>query len=126
MNALAIVLIVLAAVVLVLAIGGTVAAARRQRGREALLRQQMSAANEDLARARATDRGWEKAVMESAAREAVAGRVGGAQITELLLVQVVDRPGTDADEAIFHVRTADGEHTVKLGRRDGAWIAAGG
>ena len=39
-------------------------------------------------------------------------------------MQVVDQPGTDADQAVFRVLGADGaEHTVTLGRRDGAWVA---
>ena len=38
------------------------------------------------------------------------------------LVQVVDKPGTDADQAIFHVKTADGaEHRMTLGRTGGEW-----
>jgi hypothetical protein len=36
-------------------------------------------------------------------------------------VQVLDRPGTDADQAVFRVRTTDGDHTVTLGRTDGVW-----
>ena len=35
-----------------------------------------------------------------------------------------DKPGTDADQAVFRVVLQDGaEETVTLGRRDGAWIA---
>ena len=36
-----------------------------------------------------------------------------------MLVQVVDRPGVDEDEAVFH---ADGE-TLTMGRRGGEWAA---
>ncbi len=71
-------------------------------------------------RSRAQDRGWERATIEAAARAAVAPR----EVQELHLVQVVDKPGTDADQAVFRVVGADGaESTVTLGRRDGAWVA---
>jgi uncharacterized protein YlxW (UPF0749 family) len=122
-SVLAIILIVLAVLVAILAVGGAVASARRQRAREAQLQAQIRAADQELARAHADDKGWERAAMEAAAREAALGRLGSAEITGMQLVQVVDRPGTDADEAVFRVQTADGEHTVNLGRRDGAWIA---
>ncbi len=42
----------------------------------------------------------------------------------LQLVQVVDRPGTDEDQAVFRAVTDSGERTLVLGRRDGAWVAA--
>jgi hypothetical protein len=35
-------------------------------------------------------------------------------------VQVVDRPGTDEDEAVF---MADGQE-LRLGRRNGEWVGA--
>jgi hypothetical protein len=45
-------------------------------------------------------------------------------VRELHLVQVVDRPGTDEDQAVFRVVTDRGERTLVLGRRDGAWVPA--
>jgi hypothetical protein len=36
----------------------------------------------------------------------------------------VDRPGTDDDQAVFRVVTDRGDHTIVLGRRDGAWSRA--
>jgi hypothetical protein len=36
---------------------------------------------------------------------------------------VIDRPGTDADQAVFDVHAAGARHRVVLGRRDGEWIA---
>ncbi|MDX6731448.1 MAG: hypothetical protein QOC54_1396, partial [Baekduia sp.] len=81
---------------------------------------QIAAADAALADARAEDRGWDRATIEAAARAAIAPR----EARELQLVQVLDRPGTDADQAVFHVVGADGqESTVTLGRRDGAWVA---
>jgi Flp pilus assembly protein TadB len=124
-SVLAIILIALVAVVVVLAVAGTMAAERRRRARLALLREQMEQANEQLALARAEDRGWERQTMEEAARAAAQDQLGAVTIAELHLIQVVDRPGTDDDEAVFHAVTEDGhEHTVALGRRDGEWIPA--
>lgn len=120
----AIILIVLVAVVVILAVGGAVAAKRRQVADESARNQQIQQANRQLADAHAEDRGWDLAVMEAAAREAAGAQLGAAEVTELHLVQVVDRPGTDSDEAVFAVRTSEGAHHVKLGRRDGAWVAA--
>jgi hypothetical protein len=124
-SALAIILIVLAVLIVLLFAGGLVANARYRRGMEARLRREIDAANEALADAHALDKGWELATMEAAAREAFARRHPGTEIRELHLVQVVDKPGTDEDLAVFRVSTADGhvEH-ITLGRRDSVWLAA--
>lgn len=122
-SVLAIVLIVAAVLVLALFAGGVLGAARRARSTEGALRASLERANEELALAHAQDKGWDRATMESAAREAHAAAAGGASIQELHLVQVVDLPGTDADEAVFRVVAAGGESQVKLGRRDGVWVA---
>ena len=78
----------------------------------------MREADQHLAAAHAEDNGWERTGLEAAARSAIEQRTGAAP-RELVLVQVIDRPGTDADEAVFH---ADGTELV-LGRRDGQWVA---
>lgn len=122
MSTLAIVLVVIGALVLLLFIGGVLGAARRARDTESALRLQLERVNEDLALAHAQDKGWDRATMEAAAREAHAAAGGGA-IEDLNLVQVVDLPGTDADEAVFRVVSGGVESTVTLGRREGAWIA---
>ncbi len=59
-------------------------------------------ANHDLAEAAAADRGWDRATLEGAARRVYAEQ-RGAEPSELLLVEVLDRPGTDEDLAVFHV-----------------------
>jgi hypothetical protein len=101
-------------------VGGYIAISRRRAAQEADLRARVEAADAELAAARAQDKGWERATIEAAARAAVAPD----EVRELHLVQVVDQPGTDADQAVFRVVGADGrERTVTLGRRDGAWIA---
>ena len=81
-------------------------------------------ADHALALARAEDRGWERSALEAAAREAFAARHGGKTPAELHLVQVVDKPGTDADQAVFRAVVDLGrDETITLGRRDGAWVA---
>jgi hypothetical protein len=101
-------------------VGGYVANARRHKVMGERLRAQVEAADAALADARAQDRGWDRATIEAAARAAVAPR----QIQDLHLVQVVDQPGTDADQAVFRVVGTDGsESSLTLGRRDGAWVA---
>ena len=40
----------------------------------------------------------------------------------LTLVEVIDRPGTDEDQAVFDVNAGGARHRVVLGRRDGDWM----
>jgi Tfp pilus assembly protein PilX len=115
-----IVVLVALLVIALLFAGGMVAVSRRQSAMSAELRARIEAADAALADARAQDRGWERETIEAAARAAVAPQ----DVKELHLVQVVDQPGTDADQAVFRVVGADGsEKTVTLGRRDGAWVS---
>ena len=123
MSTLAIILIVLAALLLLLFIGGFIANGRRQRARAAELHAQIEAADNALAHARADDRGWDLPALEAVAREVCASRFGGRQPEELHLVQVLDRPGTDADEAVFRAIDGDHEEDVVLGREGGQWVA---
>ena len=118
----AIVLIVLAVVLVLLAVGGYVAATRRAETSEDALQHELARAERELAKAHASDKGWDPAVLAAAAREAAVAQFGDATVGEPLLVQVIDRPGTDADQAVFRVETADGgEHRVTLGRTSGVW-----
>lgn len=119
-DVVAIVVVAILVVLLVLFIGGYVVLGRRRVASEAELKHRIEAADAALADARAEDKGWERATIEAAARAAIAPR----EARELHLVQVVDKPGTDADQAVFRVVLQDGaEETVTLGRRDGAWTA---
>lgn len=124
MSVIAIVLIVLAVLVLGLLVGGFVASRRRAEGLESRLLRDVAAANEALALARADDRGWDRDTIDAAARAAHLARRPDATISAIHLVQVVDRPGTDQDEARLHVVDDAGEHEVVLGRRDGQWVGA--
>jgi hypothetical protein len=118
-SALATVLIVLAVIVLALVVGGYVAVARRTGARDPELREQLKRAERELAQAHAADKGWDRATLEAAARAAAEQRFGA--VKALRLVQVIDKPGTDADQAVFRVETDDGEHAITLGRSGGLW-----
>jgi Tfp pilus assembly protein PilX len=108
-----IVLIVLA----VLAIAGFLARrAQLKRSRPAFERS-LEQVNRDLAEAAATDRGWDRTTLEDAARRIYASERGG-EPPDLLLVEVRDRPGTDADQAVFRC----GNERLTLGRREGEWV----
>jgi len=122
-SALAIVVIVLLGVVVVFAVGGAMATARRASAREANLSRVLGEANEALARARAEDRGWDRDTLDSAVRAAVAERMRGQALDSILLVQVVDRPGTDDDVAVFRIVAGGRETDLTLGRREGEWVA---
>lgn len=122
---LSIALLALLALVVLLSLGGAVAGARRRRAAEAAFHSRVEQANRALADAHAQDKGWERGALEAAARAAFAERHAGAEIRELVLVQVVDRPGTDEDLAVFRVVDAEGrEAALTLGRRDGVWAPA--
>jgi hypothetical protein len=120
-NAFEVVLLILLVVVLGLIAGGLLVNARRYRAQERTLGGAVLAADQALATAHAEDKGWERGRMEAAARDAFAAR-SDDDIQELHLVQVIDRPGTEEDEAVFRVVTASGEQDVRLGRRDDAWV----
>jgi len=121
-NALTIILIVLVVLVLVLGIGGYIAMSRRTQSREGALLEQLRQAERELAKAHAADKGWDPAIVEAAARDAAQQRYGATDVRSLQLVQVIDKPGTDADQAVFRVETAGGEQTLTLGRRQGVWV----
>ena len=121
-STLGIVLLVVLAVVLILAIGGYMAMTRRTHAREAALQRELAQAEDALAQAHALDKGWDRATLEAAARAAAAERFGDGVVGTPQLVQVIDRPGVDADQAVFRVESPDGrEHRITLGRSSGEW-----
>jgi hypothetical protein len=121
MSVFLIVLLVVILLLVALAIGGYVAMSRRTRSQEGALLDQLRKAERELAQAHAADKGWDRTLLEEAARAAAAARFGAGAVGELQLVQVVDKPGTDADQAVFRVQTPDGVQTITLGRTGGAW-----
>ncbi len=119
---LAIVLGVLLALVVLLAVGGMIARRRQLERSEGRFRHHLEQVNEDLAVAHAADRGWAREGLEASARAAYSSQRDGAEPEELMLIQIVDPPGTEDDKAVFRV-TADGrEEHLTLGRRGDDWV----
>jgi hypothetical protein len=111
-------LIIVIVVLIVLAAGGIIARSRQLARTRPAFERSLTQADHDLAAAAAADRGWDRARIEAAARRIYAER-HVSEPRSLTLVEVLDRPGTDADEAVFD---AQGERLV-LGRRGDEWIA---
>jgi type II secretory pathway pseudopilin PulG len=106
-------------VVVLLAVGGVIARRRQLAATEDRFEANLAQVNRDLAAAHAEDRGWERSGLDAAARAAWAEARPGTEPGELTLVQIVDRPGTDDDKAVF--RSTAGAR-LTLGRRGGAWV----
>jgi hypothetical protein len=124
-STLLIVLIVVVILVVGLAVGGSIATKRRSEAGAGDLRARLAEADHRLAEAHAQDKGWHRETLEAAAQEAFHAAHPGEDLADLVLVQVIDRPGTDDDEAVFEASTATGAtHEVRLGRDQGAWIPA--
>src|SRR3954452_12308843 len=112
-------LIIVLVVLAVLALGAAIARNRQLARSRPAFERALAQVDQDLAAAAASDRGWDRTLLETAARRAYAEQHGG-EPRPLTLVEVIDRPGTDADQAVFE---ADGRRVV-LGRREGEWIAS--
>ena len=117
MDTILIVVIVVVVLLSALFIGGYIAKGRRNDAEAPGLRARVQEADQHLARAHAEDKGWERSGLEAAARSAFAER-HGREPAALHLVQVVDMPGIEKDEAVFE---ADGERLV-LGREHERWV----
>jgi hypothetical protein len=123
MSAVGVILIVLAIVVLLLLAGGIVGARRRDLVGEEHYARRVSEADQALERARAIDRGWDREVMEDAARRALAEARPGWAYGALQLVLVDDRPGADEDCAHFMAFGPGDEARVVLARQGDDWTA---
>jgi biopolymer transport protein ExbB/TolQ len=110
-------LIIVLVVLALLAIGGAIARMRQLRRSQPAFEVSLDQVNRELAAAAALDRGWDRDTLEEAARRIYASERGG-EPPELVLVEVVDRPGTDEDQAKFRC----GDAMLTLGRRDGEWV----
>ncbi len=117
-------LIIVLAVLLVLAVGGAIARAMQLRRTQGAFRTRLEQANHDLAEAAAADRGWDRSRLETAARR-ICAEQRGAEPAELLLVEVLDRPGTDEDQAVFQVDAQGRRELLTLGRQGGEWVFEG-
>ena len=116
-------LIIVLIVLVVLVIGGMIARAMLQRRTEAQFRARLEQANHDLAEAAADDRGWDRETLESAARRHYVQQ-RGAEPASLLLVEVLDRPGTEDDLAVFQMEGEGRREMLTLGRHKGSWVFA--
>jgi type II secretory pathway pseudopilin PulG len=123
MSVLAIVLIVVGVLLLLLFIGGLVAARRRAREREGDLAATLGAADRALEAARAADKGWERVLLEEAARKILAEERPGWRYERLDLVLVDDRPGVVEDTAHFLAAAPDDDVRIVLTRQNGGWVA---
>lgn len=119
MNTLDIVLLAIAALLVLVVVVGSSIARRRTDARDAQLLQRLAAANAALAQAHAEDNGWAREALEQAARAAA----GPVAPDELHLVQVIDNPGVEADEAVFHAVVQGQTREIRLGRSGEGWVA---
>jgi|SRR5215216_866559 len=117
-----IVLGVFVVLVIVLAAGGAYARRRQLEASRERFERHLAQVNRELAAAHAQDRGWARDGLEAAARGAYAATHDGAEPEELTLVQIVDRPGTDDDKAVFHATAGGRMEVITLGREDGDWV----
>lgn len=124
MSTLAIVLIVLGLIVLIAVLLGLLGARRRDRVQAAHWEEHVRAADAALAEAAATDRGWQREVMEQAALAALTEMRPDWAPRDLLLVLVDDKPGVEEDRAHFvAVNEGGDEARVVLARQGELWVA---
>ena len=116
-------LLIVIVVLAVLAIGGAIARNRQLARSRPAFERALAEVDQDLAAAAASDRGWDRAHLEASARRICTEQLG-AEPEELTLIEVIDRPGTDDDQAVFNVSAGGKQHRVVLGRRDGDWVHA--
>jgi hypothetical protein len=113
--------VIILLVLLLLAIGGAIARFMWLRRTESQFRVRLEQANHDLAEAAAQDRGWDREVLEGAARRVYAEQRGD-EPSQLLLIEVLDRPGTEDDAAVFRAEREGRHDMLRLGRQDGEWV----
>ena len=114
-------LIVVIAVLALLALGGFIARWSQLRRTDPYFRAQLAKANGDLAEAAAKDKGWDRATMEAAARRIFATEHGEPP-DSLDLVEVVDLPGIEEDEAVFRAVHHGHVHEITLARQGDDWV----
>ena len=123
LSTLGIVLIIVGVLVILCFIGGVLAVRVRDRRQAGSYAEHVAKADAALEQARASDRGWDRAAMEGAARAAIAQARGDWDFKDLHLVLVDDRPGTDEDRARFVAVAPDAECHVTLSRDGERWVA---
>jgi hypothetical protein len=116
-------LIIVLVVLVLLIVGGVIARTRQLARTRPAFERSLAQVERDLVAAAAADRGWDRELLETAARRIGAEQLG-SEPDQLTLVEVLDRPGTDQDEAVFEYSTGGARHRLVLGRRDGEWVSA--
>lgn len=123
LSTVSLVLVILGVVVVLFFIGGLIAVHVRS-GQEAdVYEEHVRAADQALEQARASDRGWDRELMEGVARSALSDSRPDFSFGDLRLVLVEDMPGMEEDRAHFVALGPDGEAMVVLGRQGGNWVA---
>jgi hypothetical protein len=117
------IVVIVVVVFAVLFVGGIVARNRQLARSRPAFERALAQVDRDLAAAAASDRGWDRSLLETAARRFSTEQFG-SEPEELTLVEVIDRPGTDSDQAVFDVSAGGTRHRLVLGRRDGDWVPA--
>jgi hypothetical protein len=123
MSTLAVILIIAGALLVLLFVGGLLVTQRRREASAVDYGRRVAEADRALEEARAADRGWDRALLEAAAREALAAERPDLHPPERLdLVLVDDRPGVTEDRCHLVAGGGAGEVTIVLARRDGGWV----
>lgn len=123
MDLVVIILIVLAVLVVIVFVGGLIAVRRRDRQEGSHWVDHVARADQMLARAAASDKGWDRPIMEEAVHRALREGHPDFGYDEVHLVQVEDAPGTETDAAHFVALGSDGERRVVLRRTGDHWAA---
>jgi len=123
MSTLAVVLIVAALVVLTLLVLATLAVRKRMEQGRPDYERHLAAADHALEAARASDKGWDRSVMEDVARAALSEHRPGWDYRSLDLVLVDDRPGVSEDRAHFEASDGDQRLLIVLTRGEAGWTA---
>jgi hypothetical protein len=124
MDTLAIVLIVIGVLLAIFIALGFLGARARDRRRAPTWAQHVAEADARLEQARASDRGWDRTVMEAAVQRALHESRPGWAHSGMHLVLVDDRPGKDEDRAHFVAVDEGGDEArVILAREGDRWSA---
>jgi hypothetical protein len=123
LSTVGIVFVVVGVVMVLFFIGGLIAVRVRSDREADVYAEHVRAADQALQQARASDRGWDRELMEGVARSALSDSRPDFPLQDLRLVLVEDRPGVEEDRAHFVALGPDGEATVVLGRQGGDWVA---
>jgi hypothetical protein len=110
-------ILIVLAVLAILVIGGAIARRRQLARSRPAFERALTKVDRDLAAAAASDHGWDRTLLETAARRVYTEQYGAAP-EALTLIEVIDHPGTEQDQAVFEA----GGRRVVLGRRDGEWV----